>query len=310
MGACSNTSTPALRCESVQIGDDGTLVFPGTEDLNGPWALYNQLIQGVPEGIAVRDYCLGRNWSYVTAQSEGGQLLCGVAYTATGGAKRTVKCDLRQRQLRDVAQLSKSWCFEEASLGVAALNAWYNRPALLDSLGARYDEPLQLPDGSIRKIDAFELFRPEISLRENPRVVIVGHFPHVERVAEYAQVTVLERMCRDQMDTPDPACEYVLPFADYAFITGVTLINKTFPRLLELCRNNTHGAHGGASAKSVLVGPSVVMSATLLDWGVASLSGSVVADPEKIAFACKNGAGQLFGEALQMCSINIPTLQG
>ena len=128
------------------------------------------------------------------------------------------------------------------------------------------------------------------------RVTVVGHFPHVDRIAEYADLTVLERNCTQALDTPDPACEYVLPKSDYTFITGVTIINKTAPRLLDLTKYGT----------TVMVGPSVVMSPFLFDWGVEMLAGSVVADPDKARFAVMNGAGQFFGEALQMMSITRP----
>ena len=262
-----------------------------------PWELYDQLIAGVPEGITVTDYCLGTNWSYMTAVRDD-QVFCGVAYTASGGAKRTIKANMRGWDLRDVAQLAKSWCFEEASLGVAALNAWYNRSELLTPLGMEYDEPVELPDGSFKKLDAFDSFAPEIAAKDDARVTVVGHFPRIERVGEYSQLTVLERSCRDALDTPDPACEYVLPSTDYAFITGVTFINKTATRLLELCRN--------AGAKTILVGPSVVMSEKVFEWGATSLSGSIVKDPEEVAFCCKNGAGKLFGKGLVTVSVNMP----
>ena len=85
----------------------------------------------------------------------------------------------------------------------------------------------------------------------------------------------------------------MLPQADFAFVTGVTIINKTAPRLLDLAKNAT----------TVFVGPSVVMSPFLFDWGVEMLAGSVVADPDKARFAVKNGAGAFFGEALQMASL-------
>ena len=122
-----------------------------------------------------------------------------------------------------MAELSKSWCFQEATLGIAALNAWYSRRELLAPLG----------------------------------------------------------------------CEYVMPQADYAFITGVTLINKTAPRLLDLARRAT----------TVMVGPSVVMTPALFERGVHELAGSVVNDPERAKFAVANGGGQLFGQALVMASL-------
>jgi hypothetical protein len=212
----------------------------------------------------------------------------GIAWTASGGAKRTYKGDLRGRELREMAQLAKSWSFEEATLGIAALNAWYAQRDKLDPLGARYDEPIDLPDGTKRKMDAFELYADQMN---GKKVVMVGHFPHPERLVEYgADLTILERNCRDELDTPDPACEYVVPSADLVFYTGVTLINKTAPRLLQLAKD----------AHIVMVGPSVVMSPKLFDYGVDMLAGSVVADPDKTRFAVQNGAGQFFGEALSM----------
>ena len=252
-----------------------------------PWEFYDMLIEGVPEDVLVTDYCLGTHWSYLEAECG-----MGVSFTTRGGAKRTDKRDLRGLPLAEVAGLAKSWCFEEASIGIAALNAWYARHELTDALGAAYDETVDLPDGTIRKIDAFELYRPEIAAKGDAKVTVVGHFPHVDRIAEYAQLTVLERNPHDD-DMPDPACEYIIPEQDYLFMTGVTIINKTAPRLLALAEG----------VITIMVGPSVVMSPKLFDYGVDMLAGSVVADPEKTRFAVKTGAGQFFGEALQMCSV-------
>ncbi len=275
---------------------NGAIEFPGTQGHDTPWKFYNHLIGRIPQDIVVRDYCLGTHWSYVHADCG-----MGVSFTCKGGARRGYTGDLRGMKLRDVAELAKSWCFEEATLGVAALNAYYAQPALLDGLGAAYDEPVELPDGTVRKMDAFELYRPRVEALAAERgkqanVTVVGHFPHVDRIAAYANLTVLERNCTQSLDTPDPACEYMMPQTDFAFITGVTIINKTAPRLLDLARN----------AVTVLVGPSVVMSPFLFDWGVDMLAGSVVADPEKARFAVQNGAGQFFGEALQMTSVARP----
>lgn len=268
--------------------------FPSSNgDCQSPWRLYDHLIGQIPDGVYVRDYCLGIHWSYVEADCG-----CGVAFTTRNGAKRTCKDDLRGKPLREVAELAKSWCFEEATLGIAALNAWYARKELLDPLGAAYDtandEEVGKRGGSSQK-DAFEMYRPRIERANgDAHVVVVGHFPHVEKIAEYAKLTVLERSCRDEWDTPDPACEYVMPSADYAFITGVTLINKTAPRLLDLAKKAT----------VCMVGPSVIMTPYLFDWGVETLAGSVVADAEAAKFACKNGGGKIFGTALQMTMIS------
>jgi uncharacterized protein len=271
-------------CSSKNVSD--TISLPNTFDHNTPWKMYNHLIGGIPEDIIVTDYCLGTHWTYVN--STWGM---GVSYTCKGGGRRQFTMDLRGLTLREVAQLSKSWCFEEASIGIAAINAYYSQKKLLDSLGCIYDEPVELPDGSIHKMDAFELFREEST---GKKITVVGHFPHVERIAEYAsELTVLERDCFSDIDTPDPACEYILPSQDFAFITGTTFINKTAPRLIDLCAN----------AKTIFVGPSVIMSPFLFSWGIDMLAGSVVNDPEMVAFNVKNGAGKFFGTALQMSAL-------
>lgn len=254
-----------------------------------PWKLYDELIAGVPDDVLVTDYCLGLCWSYVEAESG-----VGVSCTCRGGAtKPTDERNFRGLALKEMAALSKSWRFEEATLGVAALNAWYGQKKLVDAMGVTYDEPVEFPDGSIHKIDAFEIMRPEIEAKGNANVVVVGHFPHVDRIAEYANLTVLERNCRSDLDTPDPACEYVLLDADYAFITGVTLENKTAPRLLELA----------GDAFVTMVGPSVVMSQALFDAGANMAAGSIVIDPERVKHSVKSGGGLSFGSAIQMVSV-------
>ncbi len=122
-----NNASDTGNAESTDV----SICFPGTYDENSPWRLYNRLIAEIPDDISVRDYELGDRWSYVEADCG-----MGLAFTCCGGAPHTYASDLRGLPLKSVAELSKSWCFEEASLGVAALNAYYMQRELLDSIGA------------------------------------------------------------------------------------------------------------------------------------------------------------------------------
>ncbi len=293
------------------------------------WALYDALIEGIDPAARVVDFVLGVHWSALQATCG-----CGVAYTAHGGAGRVAARDLRGMALRDAAALAKSWCFEDASLGVAALNAWYSAPARLQALAAArgmqavFDaagtgpaDPAcaraasaqnaegfegvtgatfhNLPDDGQHVTspktgltDAFDIYKPEIAAFESTHgrranVCVVGHFPHVAELAQSANLVVLERNCQSVIDTPDPGCEYVIPQADYVFLTGTTLINKTAPRLLEL----------GQSAKVIFVGPSVVPAAALIDAGATTLAGRCVLDAAAAKFACRTNLP--FGPALQ-----------
>lgn len=272
---------------------------------NPKWALYDELIEGIPSGIAVCDYALGVHWSCVDAECG-----MGLSYTLSGGAKRKNFVDFRKQDLRSMAALSKSWNNLEATLGIAALNAYYAQAekylAIGDLFGAEDDAPSDLTEEQReqcdhsrkrhRKADAFEIMRPEIEeMGGKANVVVIGHFPHVENIAEYADLTVLERNCKNDCDTPDPACEYVIPEADFVFMTGVTLINKTAPRLLELAKD----------AKVVMVGPSVIPAQTLFDHGVDMLASREVLDAGQCMFCIKTGTG--FGKSIKMINL-VPSL--
>jgi uncharacterized protein len=96
-------------------------------------------------------------------------------------------------------------------------------------------------------------------------------------------------------DFPDPACEYILEDQDYLFITGVTIINKTLPRLIEL----------GSRARIVLVGPSVPLSPFWFERGIASLAGTTVTDAGKIwSHVAQGGDKSIFKEGAHMFKLS------
>ena len=259
---------------------------PGWEDvgrLPEEWALYQELIENISPDIQVKDYVIGREWVFLEAECG-----CGLAMATKGG---TGNFDLGAKplymSLRDVACLSTSWNFLEASVGVAALNAWYSTPKNAAALGMKIEEK-----GSN---DGFELYR---SVCAGKNVTVVGHFPLIERLANECNLTVLERVPQPG-DMPDPACEFVIPHQDYVFLTGVTITNKTLPRLLQL----SQGVQGGV----VMVGPSVVSSPVLFEHGVDCLAGSVVTDPERARSAVEHGATkEIFGRGVQKMRIERP----
>jgi uncharacterized protein (DUF4213/DUF364 family) len=264
------------------------------ESTRNPWQLYDALVEGIPEDVQVIDYAIGANWSYV--QAECGM---GVAFTVKGGANKVQRINYRGKSLKDMAQLCRSWNFEDATLGMAAINAWFARPEMLEPLGAVFDRPASSPKGRL-DADAFAQYNAELRARADAgdpaKVCVVGHFPFIEKMAEYSELTVLERNPQADIDTPDPACEYIVPSTDYLFTTGITVTNKTAPRLLELAEN----------AKVIMLGPSTVMNPALFRFGVDMLAGSVVNDPERASWACKDGAGMSFLDSLTKCSISAP----
>jgi uncharacterized protein (DUF4213/DUF364 family) len=159
--------------------------------------------------------------------------------------------------LWELARASKSWNFTEAAMGIAAMGAYWNSPERPRTANA-----LKNP-----AISAFESWREQV---RGKKAAVIGHFMNLERtLAPVCELSILEQRPRHG-DYPASACEYLLRLQDFVFATGVTLINKTFPRLLELSR----------AAEFILVGPSAPLCPRLLDFGVKDLQGFVVTKPD------------------------------
>lgn len=238
----------------------------------GPWQLYDELIQGIPGGIAVGDYCVGAHWTYVEADSG-----VGISKSVRGGSHGSFHEDPCSLDLKTLAALAKSWNWLEASLGVAAINAWYSTAERVQAMG-----------GSVALEHAGRAGNPFSALQDayaGKKVTVIGHFPNVDRMQGTCDLTVLERDCTSALDTPDSACEFVLPEQDFVFMTGTTLTNKTIVRLLELCR-----AKDGP--KVALIGPSTPAAEVMIAAGATYLAGSVVVDAASAKAAVKGGTKQ------------------
>jgi uncharacterized protein (DUF4213/DUF364 family) len=167
----------------------------------------------------------------------------------------------------------KSWNYIEASLGMAAINCYYNN---LNKLGLLTGTDA----GPVEKNSNHDAFQTLASVASGKNVAVIGRFPNLEvRLASNCRLSVLERN-PEPGDYPDSACEYILPEQDMVFITGMTLTNKTLPRLLQLIRHD---------ARVVLVGPSVPISPVLFEYGVTDLDGFCVTDAQQAAFQVKRG---------------------
>lgn len=220
------------------------------------WELYDELIAGIPNSLRVEDFNVGCAWSMVRA---GGTT--GVALTVKGRSReRSYTGPVLGERLQTLAKCIKSWNFTEASLGLAAVNCYYNSPERLECLG------ICVGSGRGEESDTFSRMAEEAA---GKRVTVIGHFPHLEtRLDALCQLSILERN-PDRGDYPDSACEYLLPEQDMVFITGMTFINKTLPRLLQLC---------ASASRVILTGPSVPMAPFLSRYGVTDLDGFCVTD--------------------------------
>lgn len=248
------------------------------------WELYNELIEKIPGDIIADSITIGLSWTVVTA----GQY-CGTAMTVV---EQDHECYIdiletrRGQPLKYLASLSKSWNFTEASIGVAAINAYYNNSATWKQGYAAGNNPWKI----LGSENAFDGYAQAV---KGKNVAIIGHFRQLEkRLTEARSVSILERRPTGD-DYPDSACEYILPRQDFVFITGSTMINKTLPRLLELSK----------SAQVILVGPSTPLTPILFQYGVDELSGFLAGGKEGLIDVASIAAHKAFfqcGEKIRM----------
>ena len=252
--------------------------------MSSKWEMYDRLIRKIPDDLIVDDYGIGCVWTYVQAGNSKGLAL---TVRQRAGKKEELR-PLIGRPLKEVAELVKSWNFMEATIGMAAINAWYNSAEKAGEKGL-LDPDAQGND----KGDVFRVFGSDV---QDKKVAVIGHFPYLERKLEpICQLSILEREPLEG-DYPDSACEYILDDQDYVFITGMTLTNKTLPRLLELCRN----------AKVCIVGPSAPLSDVLFDYGVYCISGFCATDQERVAEVLRRGGRQEVFKGGQMVNYYNP----
>ncbi len=228
------------------------------------WEIYDRLIDEIAPETTAASCLVGCTWTVVASDG------MGMAMTYRGGAHdEGPRLPLSGRPLRELAAGVKSWDLRQASVGMAAINAFHNAPERVQTWVAR---PLQ----ELRSEGAFSSTLENIA---GKKVAVIGHFPGLEPARERCELTILERNPLDG-DLPDFAAEYVLPEQDFVFITGTALTNKTLPRLLDL----------STGATVALVGPSVPLVPWWFEYGVDMLAGSVVMDGPSAWRCCQEGA--------------------
>ena len=158
------------------------------------WSLYDELIDAMPSGITVHDYCLGAHWTYIVADCG-----MGLAKTVRGGGKSRFKQSPVDVDLKTLAALAKSWNWLEASLGVAAINAYYATPDVIESLGGTIDEDVA------ESGDASNPFHRLKGRYTGRKVAVVGHFPNVDEMRKDRKSTRLNSSHQVQSRLPSSA---------------------------------------------------------------------------------------------------------
>lgn len=212
----------------------------------GPHRLYRDLVNGVRQA-EIRQIIIGDKWIAVETDAA-------LGLSARPAATRDAPLPDLQALARGgltalAAGAADSWDPLAAALGLAAVNAHYNR-ADLEGAGG----------------NGLDLFA-ECDADAPP--VAVGAFPGLKTRRPAVQVV---DYAAGPGQYPDGAADWLLPAAGSALITASSLVNRTLPRLLT-------SAHGRPAA---LIGPGAPLSDRLFVYGLSALAGFVAMDREAV----------------------------
>ena len=227
------------------------------------WEIYDKLIGGIPESWKAEEIVRGSSFSYVKSGNGIG----------VGGVMNYDYCtpmftkNMEGAPLREVAECVKSWNFYEASVGLAAINAYYNNPEVAKAAGVAISESMHVED---RVYDPFVMSQNEI---RGKKVTILGHFPFIDALFRpICDMRVVAGELPTEGDYPPSAVEYLLPDSDFIYIGSACFVEKTLPRLLKLSKD---------AQKVTIVGPSTTLTPILFEYGADDLSGYVIKDSER-----------------------------
>ena len=200
--------------------------------------------------ILVREVRIGPFWTGVWSKYGG---LASTTFTHEPTMPSPIKeaGNLTQKSVLELCNYANSDCLLQASVGMAAINS-----------------ALEVNLNKCQNINAAEVLYEK---GKNKKVVIVGHFPFVNKLRELAkELWVVERKPQSG-DIPASEAKRVIPQADVIAITGTALINGTMGELLSWCPKESI---------VMVLGATTPLSPVWFDYGVDLVSGTRVIDPE------------------------------
>lgn len=210
------------------------------------WTPYNDLYMGIPSGIRVDGCVVGQRW--ITVRANNGNVGLAPALGQTGEDRKELARSFLGMHLREAANVLRWDSLTRASIGVAAMNAFYNTPGrtVPNARGA-------LLEGLAGK---------EVSL--------IGRLPQLEAgLQKTCDLTVLPLPERGKADA---ACARAMA-GEFVVLSGDALISGALADLMALA---------GPDTKITLAGPAVPAAPVMFafDNPVRSLYGVCAVDGE------------------------------
>jgi uncharacterized protein (DUF4213/DUF364 family) len=233
------------------------------EQMKKSIALLKDILSSIQSDHEVSDIRTCVYWTAVTS------MRCGLASTMAAflypqeGNQVKSAGELLPSGAKTLAELSFSDHILEAAIGIAAINS------LL-----QIDESLCVDLNAADEISA---------MGQGKRIAIIGHFPFVKKLRKVAQdLWVFELPGRARPgNLIGKEIENLLPQADVVAITSTTLINHTLGSIL---------SHVKSDAYKIMLGPSTPLSPVLFDYGIDTVSGSIVVNRDQVLDCISQGA--------------------
>lgn len=231
-----------------------------------PRQIYEILLDYGNSQTLVKEIIIGLTWTLCSGEGVG---LC----MSPGIATRTIPWSgtLVHKNIQELAPWLNSWQPYEATVAMAAINAVINTQSPL------LEKSQVLSSEGNQNLAVFAHFLPML---QGKKVSVIGRYPGLSDYEKEFDLKVIERQ-PSLGDFPDPAAEYLLPQSDWVFLTATSIVNKTFPRLVELSQN----------AKLVLMGPTTPWLSELADMGIDYLAGVAITNPDLLRQTIAEGGG-------------------
>ena len=177
--------------------------------------LYERLIEEIPAGIPVEQICSGSSLTAVCADSGIGLCETVVDHRRSMTLDSTCRYDLQT-----LATYAQSWNYVEASIGMAAINCYYNNAHRLMELGLALNPVRRNP---------YRLLKRTL---DNRKVAVIGRSLILEKALEGAvHLSVLVENPTGAADYPDSAVEFILEDQDAVFADGRAFVQKKKARI-------------------------------------------------------------------------------
>lgn len=241
--------------------------------------ILEHLLTSIPaEPIPVRDIMVGAHWTLVCSK------YCGLGSTLIdhGPHGESLVRDvgiLHQKSAQELAQWILSDNLLEASIGIAAINS------LID-----------VDENRMTQINAAEVIKQHC---HNKNLVIVGHFPFIERMKTIARNCWVIEKQPSAGEFPEQAIQEYIPQAHVVAITGTAFINHTIEPLLSLCPKDS---------LVMVLGPSTPLTPLLFQYGISFVSGSRVIDEEAAIRTIQQGASFPQVQGVRLLTMVNPSL--